>query len=74
MKTNEVTTAKRKSNHSFLFVGLAALCIVIQIIMYTFLDPIEPEGLKNFQLIILSVVNPIAALIRTLIATIMHFI
>lgn len=42
--------------------------------MYTFSDPIEPEGLKTFQLIILSVINPIAALIRTLIETIMHFI
>ena len=74
MKTNEATTAKRKSNLSFLFVGLVVLCIVVQIIMYTFSDPIEPEGSKTFQLIILSVINPIAALIRTLIETIMHFI
>lgn len=74
METNEATTAKRKSNLSFLFVGLVVLCIVVQIIMYTFSDPIEPEGLKTFQLIILSVINPIAALIRTLIETIMHFI
>jgi len=73
MKTNEAT-AKRKSNLSFLFVGLVVLCIVVQIIMYTFSASIEPEGLKTFQLIILSVINPIAALIRTLIETIMHFI
>lgn len=74
MKTNEVTTEKRKSNHSFLFVGLAVLCIVVQIIMCTILGPIKSEGLQIFQLIILSVVNPIAGLIYTLITTIMHFI
>ena len=68
MKTNEVTTEKRKSNHSFLFVGLAVLCIVVQIIMCTI------QGLQIFQLIVLSVVNPIAGLIYTLITTIMHFI
>lgn len=74
MRTNDVTTEKRKSNHSFLFVGLAVLCIAAQLIAYAVPSPIELEGLEIFKLIILSVVDPIVALYYTLIATIMNFI
>ncbi|WP_347000177.1 hypothetical protein [Bacteroides cellulosilyticus] len=74
MATNEVTATKCKSKHSFLFVGLIALCILIQVIIYITLGSTELEGVNIFQLIILSVINPITALVCTLVATIMYII
>ena len=71
MATNEVTATKCKSKHSFLFVGLIALCILIQVIT---LGSTELKGVNIFQLIILSVINPITALVCTLVATIMYII
>lgn len=74
MKTNDVITEKRKSNHSFLFAGLVVLCIAAQLIANAVPSPFEFEGLEIFKLVILSVVNPIVALFYTLIATIINFI
>lgn len=73
MKTNEVSDTKRKSNHYFLFGGLAVLCIMIQIMIYMNSDSVQSEGIDILQLIILSIINPITALIYTLVAAIMPF-
>ena len=74
MKINETVTTNCKLKHTFLFVELIMLSILIQVDIYIALNSIVLENKEIFQLIVLSVVNPITELVCTLVAIIMYII
>ena len=67
-------TTNCKLKHTFLFVELIMLSILIQVAIYIALDSIVLENKEIFQLIVLSVANPITELVCTLVAIIMYII
>lgn len=74
MKKKEVIATKRKSNYLFLFTGLVALFILMQVIIYAALGSTQLEELNLFRLTTLYILNPIATLIYLLITTIIGLI
>lgn len=75
MKTNEVATTPGKLKNPFFLTGLVLLCITaLQIAVYVRFDSAGWTEMTLFQLIISSIVNPIALWISALTSIVMCFI